>query len=412
MTTADFLEGLLREGIRLRLEGDRLISEAPPGVLTPERAWEIRERKEEVVAFLARGSEGGLPAPPPIEPLVGDGRAPLSFAQQRLWFLDRIEERSDLYNLPMALGLTGRLDKDVLRKSIEAIVSRHEVLRTSFPDADGVPYQAISLATEPGSWEWKEVDVEGPGSEEELEELLRTEAWRPFDLRAGPLLRAGLFRRGKDDHVLLVVTHHTVSDGWSGAVFLRELSALYLAFLAGEPSPLPPLPIQYADYSIWQQEWLQGKVLEEQLGYWRKQLADLTPLDLPTDRPRPPVQSFQGGGHPLRLGPALAKRIRSLSRQEGSTLFMTLMAAFQLLLHRYSGQADIAVGTPVAGRTRSELEELMGMFVNTLVIRSHLSGISAFGNSSARCGTPPWRLLLIRTCPSKSWSPNSSPIGT
>ena len=150
--------------------------------------------------------------------------------------------------------------------------------------------------------------------------------------------------------MLLVVTHHTVSDGWSVGVFRRELSALYAAFLAGESSPLSPLPIQYSDYSVWQQEWLKGEALEEQLGYWREQLSGLAPLGLPTDRPRPPVQTFEGGDTPLRLGPALAEGLRALSRQEGSTLFMTLMAAFQLLLHRYSGQADIAVGTPIAGR--------------------------------------------------------------
>ena len=339
---------------------------------------EIRERKAELIAFLERGGLGGPSAPLPIERLSREGPAPLSFAQQRLWILDRIEEQSNLYNIPMALELTGHLEKEVLRKSIEAIVSRHEVLRTSFPDVDGVPYQAISPATDTGLLGMERHGRTGPGSEAELEKLLRDRGGRPFDLATGPLLRAGLFRRGEDDHVLQVVMHHGVSDGWSIGVFRRELGALYTAFLEGKPSPLSPLPIQYADYAAWQREWLQGEVLEEQLGYWREQLWELTPLDLPTDRPRPPVQSFRGGRHRFRLSPALADGLRALSRREGSTLFMTLMAAFQLLLHRYSGQEDIAVGTPIAGRTRSEIEGLMGMFVNTLVIRSDLSGDLSF----------------------------------
>jgi len=187
-----------------------------------------------------------------------------------------------------------------------------------------------------------------------------------------------LYRRTDEDHVLQVVMHHTVSDGWSVGVFRQELSALYSAFVAGEPSPLPPLPIQYADYAAWQQNWLQGDVLEEQMGYWRRQLDDLTPLDLPTDRTRPGTQSFRGGRHGLRLAPALVEGLRTVSREENATLFMTLMAAFHVLLHRYSGQADIAVGTPIAGRNRSELEGLMGMFVNTLVIRSDLSENPSF----------------------------------
>ena len=378
MKAAEFLKELLGEGIRLRLEGDRLISEAPPGVLTPGRMAEIRMRKEEVIAFLVRGGLGGVPSPPPIRRLSQAEPAPLSFAQQRLWFLDRIEQRSDLYNLPLTIKLAGRLDREVLRRSIEAIVARHEVLRTTFPDVDGIPYQSVSPDSASACWEWRETDVGAQVSEEGLAELLRVEAGRPFDLASGPLLRVGLFRRGEEDHVLQVVMHHTVSDAWSMGVFWSELGALYEAFLAGEPSPLPELPIQCADFAVWQREWLKGEVLEEQLSYWRERLADLAPLELPTDRPRPAVQSFRGGTQPLRLGPELVRTLRALGLREGATLFMTMTAAFQTLLHRYSGQTDIAVGTPFSGRNRSEIEGLVGMFVNTLVIRSDLTGDPSF----------------------------------
>ena len=324
---------------------------------------------------------GGSTAPSgvtlPLERVSRAEPVPLSFAQQRLWFLDQTDERPGLYNVSLTLELGGSLDAEVLRQSIEAIVARHEVLRTTFPSVGGVPSQAISVS---GSdcWEWSQEELSEPDNADAVHERIEAEARGPFHLETGPLLRARLFRRGKEDHVLQVVMHHTVSDAWSMGVFWDELSALYGAFLAGEPSPVPELPIQYADFAVWQREWLEGEALEEQLSYWRERLADLAPLELPTDRPRPAVQSFGGATRPLRLRPDLVRALQALGRREGATLFMTVMAAFQLLLHRYSGQEDIAVGTPIAGRNRSDLERLMGMFVNTLVIRSDLTGDPSF----------------------------------
>ena len=209
-------------------------------------------------------------------------------------------------------------------------------------------------------------------------QIVDTEAHQPFDLEAGPLLRAQLLRLAAEEHLLLLNVHHIASDGWSMGVLWRELSSLYNAFVSGHAPDLPRLPIQYADYAVWQREWLQGEVLEGQLAYWKEKLADLSPLELPTDRPRPPVPSYQGAHLTFDLPAPLTQALKELSRREGVTLFMTLLAAFQVLLHRYSGQDDIAVGTPIAGRGRTELEGLIGFFVNTLVLRSDLAGNPAF----------------------------------
>ena len=215
-------------------------------------------------------------------------------------------------------------------------------------------------------------------------QITDTEARQPFDLEAGPLLRAQLLRLAAEEHLLLLNVHHIVSDGWSMGVLWRELSSAYNAFVSGHAPDLPRLPIQYADYAVWQREWLQGEVLEGQLAYWKEKLADLSTLELPTDRPRPPVPSYQGAHLTFDLPAPLTQALKELSRREGATLFMTLLAAFQVLLHRYSGQEDIAVGTPIAGRGRTELEGLIGFFVNTLVLRSNLAGNPAFTELLAR----------------------------
>ena len=247
----------------------------------------------------------------------------------------------------MTLKLEGLLDKGALRQSIDTIVSRHEVLRTTFPDVDGSPHQSIAPVSDPRGWEWREVDLGEEVGDEEVENLLRAHAQGSFDLAKGPLFRAGLFRRGEDHHVLQVVMHHSVSDGWSVEVFKQELSTLYSAFLAGEPSPLPPLPIQYADFAIWHRQWLQEEAIQQHTAYWTGKLAgELPPLQLPTDRPRPPELSYHGDWHAFELKDGLADQLKSLCQAEGVTLHMLLLAAFQTLLSRYSGQDDIAVGTP------------------------------------------------------------------
>jgi hypothetical protein len=310
---------------------------------------------------------------------------PLSFAQQRLWFLDQLEPGKALYNLPAAVRLSGQLDTSALSRSFDEVVRRHDSLRTTFTSVDGQPRQIIS---EPGALPLPLIDLTDLGVSEcqaEVARLVGEEARRPFDLAAGPLLRAKLLRLGNDEHVLLLNMHHIISDGWSLGVLVREVTQLYAAYAAGREPQLPKLPIQYADYAVWQQRWLQGPTLEEQLSYWRKQLAGIpSALELPTDRPRPAEQSYRGASTSFSLPESITQELRRLARNEDVTLFMLLSAAFKLLLHRYTNQTDIVIGTPIANRKRPELEGLIGFFVNTLVLRTDLSGDPTFHELLAR----------------------------
>jgi len=298
--------------------------------------------------------------------------ASLSYAQQRLWFLQQLEPESPAYNIHFGLKIQGWLDVDALRFSFAEIVRRHEVLRTTFPARHGKPVPVIS--SEPVVT-LQEVDLRGLS-----ENLLRTEAGRqvsnesrtPFDLARGPLLRVKLLLLGNEEFALLVTMHHIVSDGWSMSVLVRELTSLYRAHIEGKQPPLPPLEIQYADFAGWQQQWLRGEVLEKQLSYWRKQLAGNAPLVLPADRPRSELKSYRGGVELLQLDETLTGKLRRLSQQEGTTMFMTLLAAFHVLMARYGSQTDITVGSPIAGRSRIELEPLVGFFVNVLPLRANL----------------------------------------
>ena len=304
---------------------------------------------------------------------------PMSFAQQRLWFLDQLEPGNSVYNIPAAMCLRGALNGAALEQSLNEIVRRHEALRTTFSVMEGQPVQVIA----PGlALTLPVVDLGNlleTEREAEAQRLTIEEAQRPFDLAQGPLLRTTLLRLDKEEHILLLTMHHIVSDGWSMGVLFRELSALYEAFSAGKPSPLPELPIQYADFAVWQRQWLQGETLEAQLAYWKKQLDGVCPvLELPTDRPRPAVQTFRGARQSMVLSKSLTEAVKALSHQEGTTLFMTLLAAFQTLLYRYTGQDDIIVGSPIANRNRSEIEGLIGFFVNTLVLRTDLSDNPTF----------------------------------
>ncbi|HEX2077834.1 MAG TPA: condensation domain-containing protein, partial [Longimicrobium sp.] len=329
---------------------------------------------------------GAAPAAAPAAiPARGEGPAPLSFSQRRLWFLDRMEPGNVFYNLPNAVRLRGALDVPALERALGEIVRRHEALRTTFAEADGSPVQVIAPF---GGFALPVEDLSGLGEadrEAAARRRVGEEAARPFDLSAGPLFRAGLLRLGAEDHVLLLSMHHIVSDGWSLGVLLRELSALYAAYREGRESPLPELPVQYADYAVWQHEQLAGGVLDRQLAYWRERLADAPALlELPTDHPRPAVQTYRGATVPVELSVELLERLQALGRSEGATLYMTLLAAFQVLLSKYSGSKDIVVGTSIAGRTRKEFEELIGFFVNTLVLRTDLSGDPSFRETLRR----------------------------
>ncbi|MCU1267658.1 MAG: amino acid adenylation domain protein [Acidobacteria bacterium] len=304
---------------------------------------------------------------------------PASFAQQRLWFLDLFDPGKSVYHLLYALHFDGSLNLSALELALNEVLRRHESLRTSFVMIDGEPKQAVAREMK---LELPVIDLTALGRDEAEAEARRwwqIEGERPFDLAAVPLLRGHLIRLSADENVLVITMHHIITDGWSMGVFLREVSTLYGAFREGQPSPLPELPVQYADYSVWQREWMTGEVLEAQLAYWIQHLAGApTALELATDRPRPAVQTFAGARHYTELSSELADRLRAFSRREGVTLFMTLLAAFDVLLLRYSGQDDVVVGIPLAGRGKSELESLIGLFVNTLPLRASLSGNPTF----------------------------------
>ncbi|MCA1612832.1 MAG: condensation domain-containing protein [Acidobacteria bacterium] len=314
----------------------------------------------------------------PIGRAARGGPLPLSFAQQRLWFIDQLEPGSTVYNVPAAVRLVGPLDVPALRRTLVEVVGRHEVLRTTFAAADGRPLQVVAPAAE---LPLPLRDLSAlPEAERKAEahRLAAEEARLPFDLSAGPMLRAGLLRLGASEHVLLLTMHHIVSDGWSQSVLVREMATLYEAFSAGRPSPLPELPIQYADFAVWQREWLRGETLEAQLGYWRQRLGGAPSLELPSDRPRPAVQSARGSAQGFMLPAPLARSLKALSEQENVTMFMLLLAGFKTLLHRYTGQQDIVVGTDVANRNWAETEALIGFFVNQLVLRTDLAGGPTF----------------------------------
>jgi amino acid adenylation domain-containing protein len=304
---------------------------------------------------------------------------PLSFAQQRLWFLDRFEPNNPFYNIPKAIHIKGALNTEALRKSLDAILARHESLRTTFDTVEGKPVQVISEHRE---LKLSFIDLsELPKAEREKEmgHLLKQEARRPFNLSQDLMLRATLLRLSRVEHILLVVLHHIASDGWSWGILYKELAEFYEHFITGKQSSLPELPIQYADFSVWQRNWLQGEVLERQLSYWKDRLAGAPPLlELPTDRPRPAIQSYPGAVESAVLPDDLLEALHELSTREDVTLFMILFAAFKVLLNRYTGQEDIVVGTPIANRTRVELEGLIGFFVNTLILRTDVSGNPSF----------------------------------
>jgi hypothetical protein len=309
----------------------------------------------------------------------------MSFAQQRLWFLDQVHPGSALYNIPVAVRLRGRLDVDALRHTLDEIVRRHEALRTTFEVVGGQPVQVINPAAAVGLRVTELGALPEAAREAEVRRHVQAEARRGFDLARGPLLRAGLLRLADEEHVLLLVIHHIVWDGWSLNVFVKEVAALYESFRRGARPALPELTIQYADFAVWQRERLGGGALEKELGYWRRQLggAPLV-LPLPADRPRPAAPSGRGAEEFVALPAALFRGLDELSRRAGVTLFMTLLAAFQTLLYRQTRQEDIVVGTPVAGRSRGETEQLIGFFINTLLLRVRLDGNPTFAELLGR----------------------------
>ncbi|MCP4658511.1 MAG: amino acid adenylation domain-containing protein, partial [bacterium] len=392
----------IREAFEVELPVQALF-EAPT---VAELAVVVRTRREE---------EEGVKAPPMVR-LPRDHRGLprdpvlLSFAQQRLWFLDQFEPGSPVYNIPQVVRLSGAISPSVLERVFNEVVRRHEVLRTTFEAVGGRPRQVIAeklhLPLPVVDLELLPAAVRGS----EVRRLAAADELRPFDLTAGPLVRFTLVRLAAEDQVLVLNMHHIASDGWSMGVLIREVTVLYQAFsrdrsfsrdgsAPGRPSPIPELPIQYADYAHWQRQWLAGEVLEAELGYWRKQLAGVPRLELPTDRPRPTLQSFRGRYLPVAFSEELGGALAALARRPGATLFMILLAAFKTLLSRWTRQQDVVVGSPIAGRTRREIEDLIGFFVNNLVLRSDLSGRPTFDELVTRVRRVTLDAYLHQTLP-------------
>jgi acyl carrier protein len=318
-------------------------------------------------------AEEGLIIPPITRGLRNDD-LPLSFAQQRLWFVDQLESGSAFYNIPAAVRLDGPLNTEALEQSLNEIVRRHESLRTTFSDSGGPPVQIIAPSLNLALPVFDLRDLSEDERASKTRELITEEFWRPFDLTRGPLMRASLLRVNEQEHILAVCMHHIVSDGWSIGVFIDEMARLYGAYSEGKASPLPELTIQYGDYALWQRQWLKGEVLETEIGYWKKQLEGApAAIDLKTDRVRPEVQTYEGRSESIEIGEEAVSRLKEVGGQQSATMYMVMAAAMEALMYRYSGQEDIVIGTPVANRVRQETEPLIGCFINVLVLRARLS---------------------------------------
>src|ERR1700721_2067909 len=379
MNCTELMVELWRLGIRFWLEDHQVRIRAPRGVLTEELRQRLREKKKELRCLLEEISVGKAVR----VPLVVQTRSfhlQVSYAQERLWFLDQLEGgASTEYNLPVALRIRGQLDEDALRRAINTIVERHESLRTHFETVEGKPVQVI----EPRLPVAMSVsDLSGLGRREQgmaVQTAIQRELQEAFDLSRGPLLRVGLLKLGEGEAVLLWSIHPIVLDGWSEGVFNRELEVLYGAYREGRENPLKPLRVQYADFAIWQRRWLEGGTLEEGMKYWKEHLAGVPEhLELPTDRVRPPVQTFGAAVYRKTLSVELTRALKQLSQRNQATLYMTLLAGFSVLMSRYSGQDDIVVGSPIANRQDEQLEELIGFFVNTLVMRVRMKPETSF----------------------------------
>lgn len=378
MKTVEFLSYLRSLDIQVFVDGEKFRCNAPEGTLTAELRAEIQQRKAEIIEFLEATNRTNSHTSTPLVPVSRSENLPLSFAQQRLWFLDQLIPNNPFYNVPVALHLTGSLNLAALEQTFNEIVRRHEALRTTFVVVEGQPVQVINPTLKISLPVIDLRQLAQAEREIQARQLTTQEAQHFFNLSTDLLLRVKLLQLDETEHILLLNMHHIVSDGWSIGVLIQEIAALYTAFASNQPSPLPELTIQYADFAYWQRQWLQRKVLEKQLGYWRKQLDGISMLYLPTDRPRLAVQTYQGARQPLQLSKNLSEALLALGQQEGVTLFITLLAAFQILLYRYTQQEDIAIGSPIANRNRSEIEGLIGFFVNSLVLRTDLSGNPTF----------------------------------
>lgn len=375
MSIEDFVKDIASKGVYLSWSGEKLLCKAEEGALTAEIGQTLKDRKQEIIRFL----QMPLHADDVISPRPADKVIPLSYAQQRLWFIDQLEEGSSQYNMPGAIKLKGRLDTEAFKRAITAVVERHEVLRTRFTEIEGNATQTITAEFDFPIVGIDLTNLDEKDWEPELKKRIREEAKTSFDLGNDLMIRVQLIKFSDEDHAVLFNVHHIASDGWSRSILIKEFTALYLAFCQGQPNPLTPLKIQYADYAYWQRNWLQGDQLEEKLSYWREHLAGI-PLvhSLPLDYPRPNRQSYKAGNHYQQIDNAVLKQVKAACRDNNVTLFIYLQTVFSILLSSYSNETDIVVGTPTAGRNNKSIEGLIGFFVNTLVLRSDLSSNPRF----------------------------------
>ncbi|WP_413160445.1 amino acid adenylation domain-containing protein [Capilliphycus salinus ALCB114379] len=383
----EFLSDLYRLDVKLWVEGadqksntdKRLRFSAPEEVLTDDFIAELKQRKSEIISFISEVQQSVQSPLEAIQPVSRQQDLPLSFAQQRLWFLEQLQPDTATFNIPTAVRLSGELNIGVFEQTLNEIIRRHEILRTNFILKDGQPVQVISADT---ILKLEQLDLQHPDKSEREAEVIRLmteESQKPFNLAKDLLLRVTLLKLDKAEFVVFLTLHHIISDGWSMEIFIRELVSIYTAFCEKKPSPLPELSIQYADFATWQRQRLQGEFLEKQLSYWKQQLPGTLPvLQLPTDFPRSRIQSFRGANQTFTISDDLTQKIRTISQAEGATLFVFLLAVYKVLLYRYTGLENIIVGSPVANRNRKEIEGLIGFFVNTLVLRSSLKGNPTF----------------------------------
>lgn len=375
------LMGWLRElGCRISADGDNLRLRKTKNDIPAELIQQIKINKTEILAFLNTAKDQAVTSQKDIPKLPTNALKQLSFAQQRLWFLGQIENSNATYNMPMSLQLEGKLNVDALFESLAYVIDRHESLRMYFPTVEGQPKIRIKNIENFNILSVQDLsNLDQPTQSIMVQTLINNHVQEPFNLKTGPLFKAKLLQLKDDQFILLLNMHHISSDGWSIGVFIRELCHAYLTFSQGQKPTLEPLPIQYSDFATWQRNWLQGEVLETQINYWKKQLKDAPPrLELPTDYPRPPIQSYKGSHYSHTLTPELTEQLKTLSQQEGVSLYMLLLAVFNLLLSRYSRQDDLCIGSPIANRPHPQTEGLIGFFANTLVMRNQIKSEQNF----------------------------------
>jgi amino acid adenylation domain-containing protein len=379
MTLIELLSTLRARDINVWADGERLHYSAPSGALTPDIREEMAKHKLNLLTFLNETDRRQHVTRVPITKVPREAKLLPSINQRRFWFIDQLQPNT-AFNCYEAFRIKGSLNIASLEQGLSEIVRRHEVLRTTFSAIEGEPLQVILPAQKLRLTLLDLRDItDATERETDAERIIAEEVERPFDLAKGPLFRARLLCLDTDEHLLLLTMHHIVGDAWSMGILFNELTALYEAFCNGNPSPLPELLIQYVDFAHWQSHWMQGEVLQQELFYWKERLKSAPEVtELPTDYPRPAVQNFRGASEPVVISKSLTEALKTLSRKQGVTLFMTLLAAFKILLHRYTGQEDLVLGSPIAGRIRDDIENLIGLFINTLVLRTDLSGNPTF----------------------------------